>query len=1257
MARQLPTAGPASAGGRGFAPAPNPPQVAGRAPAPTARPPRAPRAVGLQGDYDRAAFAAEAEFQQLELAAGVALEHALAQAQANGYRAHRDDIDRARRAVARLQRLRRERGDLFGTNVAPAARTRNALRLARQARLLQRTAYGPAVSVRPRGPAQPGVPVFARHLAQRLDRVEMTSLWPPDPSRAERLALRTTAPPWANLPPPRLYDPDLMGEFRADRLHEVFTHFERDVVFMLPDVALRYQADFGRGPLLFGVPATDDTLEVTLVDAITALVMSTYEDVRNLFPTRDDFGVMFRVRGRIFNHDYTAAVHGGGESTVISMPPEELGAYYRAARQSGAPVRSSQAALRNFLEQAGAFQGIVARVQGLREKLEGNADGSDSHFLAEGLEMLMFPLYGPGQPAGACARRTKRRVTKHGMLLMDVASTQGNCFLAHILPLIGTPYTVKAARVARVQFGLPPAPAPITVELARSWALVAGVHLVIVGPAKQTLLDTSTALDMSVQRPFIRLLLDKGHYSHVHSMESGVKHKCERCGTAWKWGHNCNSYKVNFFRRKVQDRPVVPRVSIKEDELDPDSVMFFDIETLLDAVARRLEAYAVGYAIGRGPFQYVWGRQAMSEFVAILVKAVPKYLVAFNGRSFDFLILVRALGDAGVPMSKLVFDGGKLMSGVVNNTTRLWDLFNFVRSSLRKAAESFKIESRKGSFPHRFVSWDTLDYDGDWPENAIDYFFERDQPEARKYLASKECPKRFNLKAECLAYLKSDVRCLQEIFFLTNQSYRDRFETNATKFQTGPQAAFEIMLAHLPDEVELEIPRDPQLASFLEDAYFGGVTQCYRLHARSNTPHTAGYDPSKPETRNTVLDVNGLYPYEMAEQPMPEGLSRWMTQEELQSPPRDKCFVIEFSYEPPRNLFVPVLPTRDGKEGVLRYTVEPGRGKHPSMKFWLAVELGYRITAVHRGRIWDKSSRYMRPIMLLHQEQRRQAKAAGNDAMSITAKANANDTYGKCAQSPRNRVVEAVRSAGEMRDFIGKNRWIDFCAAGGNLLFMIGEKPLPPNDSGYKKPLATGLFITGYAQEHLFRLMMIISPGLRDPHAPIYYCDTDSITTNSDGAARLKQAGWIGKEPGQMDNDLIKDKSPAELATIEDAWIDESIFVRPKLYLKRTAILYKDGRVEIKDGIASKGIPKYSWKGNTEFFERVLASAQARGKEHVTEKLEFDTLKRSGFTSTGQPLSHTQHRQSRVVKDGWTGRVLDPETLIFYPIGWQADSV
>jgi len=86
----------------------------------------------------------------------------------------------------------------------------------------------------------------------------------------------------------------------------------------------------------------------------------------------------------------------------------------------------------------------------------------------------------------------------------------------------------------------------------------------------------------------------------------------------------------------------------------------------------------------------------------------------------------------------------------------LVDSLNLLNSNLDKLAKDFKVETKKGNFPHFFVTKKNLNYIGNKPD--ISYY---NSISEKKYNEIKK--NNWSLKQECLSYLHDDLNSLLQI--------------------------------------------------------------------------------------------------------------------------------------------------------------------------------------------------------------------------------------------------------------------------------------------------------------------------------------------------------------------------------------------------------------------------------------------------------------------------------------------------------------
>ena len=121
----------------------------------------------------------------------------------------------------------------------------------------------------------------------------------------------------------------------------------------------------------------------------------------------------------------------------------------------------------------------------------------------------------------------------------------------------------------------------------------------------------------------------------------------------------------------------------------------------------------------------------------------------------------------------------------------------FVNNSLRNILASFNCEVKKGFFPYKFVNKNNLFYQGPKPDIKL---FED--------ISSKDyenLPANWDLKAESLEYLASDVKGLFEFVNKFSNSIYNDYGLNITKFLTTPSLTLGIYTSNYYDETKNKI--------------------------------------------------------------------------------------------------------------------------------------------------------------------------------------------------------------------------------------------------------------------------------------------------------------------------------------------------------------------------------------------------------------------------------------------------------------------
>jgi hypothetical protein len=1203
--------------------------------------------------------------------------------------------ERQRRALARQQR--RDEADRRDARQAQADRARHAQRV----RALRRARRGDCAELRAR--------MNGRHAAR--------DQWPPP---------RVAAAPMPDLrgrEEPVIATHGDLVPIGPQRFHALFTRPVRQVLFQPPDkCGVSYSVEFGggRGGTAYRVESTEAGAGgiPTLFGLFSILLYAAMPDMVAHFPRQRDFQVLLKVSGELWAGDWGG--HAGDvwetyiKDTTVAIPAVNAPRLFDGWQPNRAP---EYADFLGRLTTRGTLGALMERLEEFAAHFE--QAQSRLKFAVNKIEAIFFPVNLRGL-RGACGTRRATRVTEQGMLIVSPAAPRGFCFFASFMPLVKRKFSKAAARALCESLVIPDpgrGATGVSVEHALWVARAHGVGLRIVDKDDVTM---GACAPDGPQRPSATLLLRHGHYARVSAGQL-KETRCGWCGQRYKLQHVCASMdRREYYRRKFKEESFVKPKSIAEPELRQDEVAFVDLETLRDVwyeegddgpVQRgsgRLEVYAAGIKMWSDATVTVfYGVGCMERLLPWLDERKPKYLAGWHISGFDGPILCRHAHEGGYHVSDLLLHHSKLISAKIEEIgCKLFDLFLFVGSSLAAAAEDFNVPTRKGIFPHRIFNlgpaftqgrtpWEMVHYVGPWP--GLEGFFDKDRKAAHAYLHDPERPPLLDAQRELTAYLESDVNALAELFAAIQHMCRTEtwgqegfVGTNVTRFQTGPQMAYEIWKAGVAKET-VEVPVLKEKAAAFSAAFTGGLVRANQLAVESADFARAEELNVDPKAEGVAvllragdadgaarlaakrraefgairqflrcLDKNSMYPSVMATKDFPVGLSRAMTRAELASPPTDKLYIAYAKYKPRRDLFHPVLAQRTKEQ--LLWSLDDGEGWYTSEDLAMARAEGYSV-ALECGWIWDKKERLFEKVIKTFMEMKDRGAREGNMVLRNMAKGLANALFGKMGQSAKDEVTVACYSFTEVSDFLAHHEWRDMVAMGSSCVYMVGVKT-DQVGSGLTKPMHVAAFITAYSRRELYDVRKMLDPTMSNPARAEKYTDTDCLYLTAELAAEVEAAGLVGKALGQFSDDLLKLQKKQGAV---DAKIVRAYFVRPKLYKLVIAFLYADGSVRIVSDFSSKGIPKHTWEvlredgdalevlqEDGDFFR--LAAEAARGavpKEAATREVPFESLEFTALRGA-TPFSHYARPMRRKITAGWTGRVFNPADGYWYPIGWRS---
>jgi hypothetical protein len=828
--------------------------------------------------------------------------------------------------------------------------------------------------------------------------------------------------------------------------------------------------------------------------------------------------------------------------------------------------------------------------------------------------------------------------------------------------------------------------------------------------ANELFLFRSTRLNGTQYTDPVKILLDDAHYVRyirkAYREKNGEGEKCPKCNKFFKKEHECRYAKCGacgrFIIKKNMDNHecninnsnfMAKMEAVKYgkerlfsnvqylDELDVDKhTIIFDLETHTDPAGKHL-VYACGWYHDK-TYQSSYGYNCLEKFMHFL-KFLPKAqytVIGYNNAHYDnnFIVSYRIKHKL---KTKIVNNNG---SGIITiqwteNTgakIKFIDLLKFyLTGSLKNNCKAFNLPIQKGDFPYDFLN------------EHKDISYEGPTPEAKYW---KELPDNFtivdkwNLKKECLAYLKLDVMCTYELYkkfattmfetyhvdmrnFLTlsNMSFEvwSSFVAPNTNLNTSGEWKFDPNVLPRPDVENCEPINIPNAGLFemIYAATYGGRTFPWkRFYEHPDYEKIMRGEMTYEQIVEFIiqLDVVSQYPAAMERFEYPVGKHRIATEEEIKALNQIKVEksmlgklpmgIFKVNFEPNRKLVTPVLPRKEVKTDSygrktangLTWDLTNGEGTYTSIDLEMALESGYKIEFLE-GVIWEKKGYVFKNFINLAFAMKVKGEQTGNEALRLIAKIFMNSLYGKMLQKPILDELLVVTNKNEADKFISTKTLTDvvwFKDLEGCAIFKGVN---PEYETAIRKPAQFGAFILSYSRRIIYDYMDVLDPlRLTDQigslkNAP-FYTDTDSLhwLTNTQEMERIKHILSPDKL-GYMWNDDKKTLGK----------VIRAIYLGPKCYL--LTYIGKDNKIVTK--MKSAGVP-YSML-TAEMYEKVLF-------DHEEQKPKF----KEGFKKTlasnwnendpFQVISYYFKRQ--FLKSLWEGRFfLDDEFQSSLPYGYE----
>ena len=266
-------------------------------------------------------------------------------------------------------------------------------------------------------------------------------------------------------------------------------------------------------------------------------------------------------------------------------------------------------------------------------------------------------------------------------------------------------------------------------------------------------------------------------------------------------------------------------------------------------------------------------------------------------------------------------------------------------------------------------------------------------------------------------YLKSDVLLLADVFENFRRTCLKHYKLDPAHYYTSPGLAWDACLKETGQKLELLCDYD--MLMMFERGIRGGMTHIAKRYSEANNKYMKNFDPNKPSKYIQYLDANNLYGWAMS-QSLPVGGFRWvsnLTKEKVMDIlEKTNCsmndmgkigYIFEVDLEYPKELWkshndYPLAPEKMKVGGVEKLISH----FKPHKKYVIhyrnlrqCLELGLKITAVHRGISFNQSS-WMEPYIRKNTELR---KTAANSFEKDFFKLLNNSVFGKTIENIRKR--------------------------------------------------------------------------------------------------------------------------------------------------------------------------------------------------------------------------------------------------------------
>jgi len=453
-------------------------------------------------------------------------------------------------------------------------------------------------------------------------------------------------------------------------------------------------------------------------------------------------------------------------------------------------------------------------------------------------------------------------------------------------------------------------------------------------------------------------------------------------------------------------------------------------------------------------------------------------------------------------------------------------------------------------------------------------------------------------------YLMTDVLLLADVFENFRSLCLSYYHLDAAHYFTSPGLAWDAMLKMTG--AKLQLLDDIDMVLMIENGIRGGVSLISKKYAKANNPHVPDYDPSKPNTWITYLDMNNLYGTCMSD-PLPEKDFEWLSEDRIQSldilsidDNAETGYIFEVDLEYPPHLHdqdsdFPVCPetltiTQDmlspyslNLRKKLNLKHKPSKKLVPNLgaktkyvvhyrnlKYY--IKHGLHIKKIHRAISFTQSA-WLKPYIDFNTQKRKQAKNAFEKELF---KLLNNAVFGKFMENMRRRLnVELVNTPKRLRKVCAKPNFQSFKIFNEDLVAVNLKK----TNIVLNRPTYIGLCILDISKVYMYQFHYDVIRANYGNRASLLFSDTDSlayeITTEDWYADMNEYHDLFDTSNFPKDHPLYNEKNCKVLGKMKDECggvpIESFVGLRPKMY----SLMYGREQKQTAKGVKKCVIEKH----------------------------------------------------------------------------------